>query len=71
MPRWTENDGPLLKYVQAMVAVSPPSIKTEKQEFEFEDSLVSNSLIDIKKSKRHIIANELLLKDPMFVVPRD
>ena len=42
IPRWTENDNHVLKYIQALVAVSKPSISSKKgMDHEFEENLTS------------------------------
>ena len=55
-----------------MVAVSPPSIQVKDgTEFEFDPTMTSKPLLDLKQSNRHRKANEILANDPMFVVPKD
>ena len=72
VPRWTEKDSGVLKFIQAMVAISPPSIQTKNgREFEFEQTLTSKPLIDLKRAKNHCKAKDQLEKDSMFVVPKD
>ena len=72
IPRWTENEDPVLKFIQAIVAVSEPTITANKgMDHEFETSLTSEPLLDLKRSKRHQKAHELLERYPMIVVPKD
>jgi len=60
----------MLGYVQTLVSVSPPAIQNkEGTEFEFEPELTSGPLGDIKRSRRHSKAYELLAKDKLLVVP--
>jgi len=70
--QWTEKDDETLKYVQALVAMTSPTIPGGKNfEYEFENSVTSGALLDMKRSKRHLKANQLLERDPMFIVPKD
>ena len=72
VPRWTEKDNGVLKFIQAMVAISPPTIQTSNgREFEFEENLSSKALLDLKRTKNHNKAKSFLEKDSMFVVPKD
>ena len=72
VPRWTEKDSGVLKFIQAMVAISPPSIQTTNgKEFDFESNLSSKALFDIKRAVNHNKAKSQLEKDAMFVVPKD
>ena len=72
VPRMSEKDSGVLKFIQAMVAISPPSIQTKSgREFEFEQGLSSKPLMDIKRARNHNKAKSQLEKDSMFVVPKD
>lgn len=70
--KWTENDNEVLKYIQAIVAVSPPAIPFAKDtEYEFEEDLTSQPMLDLKRSKRHEKTREILERDPMIIVPKE
>lgn len=73
VPPKKENDEneTMRQYVTALTAVSPPTIPstTGGAEFEFEDSCTSGPLLDLKRSKRHMKAAQLLHRDPMLIVP--
>ena len=72
IPRWTENDNQVLKYIQALVAVSKPSISSKKgMDHDFEDDLTAKPLLELKRSRRHQKAKELLERDPMIIVPKE
>ena len=78
VPKWTEKDDSLLRYIQSVVAVSKPSIQGNSKnvanncfEQEFDQTFTSKPLIEGKRAERHKKARGLLERDPMFVVPKD
>lgn len=69
LPRWMKRTK-MLGYVQTLVSISPPAIQSnEGTEFEFEPELTSQPLQEVKRSKRHLRAYDLLAKDKLLVIP--
>ena len=48
--KWTKQEDNVLRYIQALVAVSPPEIIAPGSHHEFDGDLTSDALLDLKRS---------------------